>query len=212
MNLIIKRMTPELANDFFDFFDNRAFSDNSPYYPCYCNAFQMTKEQIEADFFGQAEANGGGPEGIRLAMRKSAEQMIAQNILQGYLAYDDNIAVGWCNANDKNNYVRVGGFNLDDISAVMDLSVGEGSSQKIKSIVCFEIAPQYRGQGIATALLKRVCSDAQTDGYDVVEVYPAVHDKYEPLDFTGPIHLYEKAGFITVSRQGKMLTMQKKLK
>lgn len=56
MNLMIKRMTPELAEDFFDFFDKRAFSDNSPYYPCDCNAFQMTKEQIEADFFGQIQS------------------------------------------------------------------------------------------------------------------------------------------------------------
>lgn len=83
---------------------------------------------------------------------------------------------------------------------------------KIKSIVCFEIAPAYRGKGIATALLKRVCDDAKKDGYDMVEAYPVVRDQFEPLDFTGPIHLYEKAGFVRVARQGQMVVMQKDLK
>ena len=38
--ITIKALTPELIEDYFDFFDNRAFSDGSPYYPCYCNAFK----------------------------------------------------------------------------------------------------------------------------------------------------------------------------
>ena len=31
---IIKRLTPDLMEDYFDFFDNGAFSDGSPFYPC----------------------------------------------------------------------------------------------------------------------------------------------------------------------------------
>lgn len=214
MNLIIKRMSPELAEDYFDFFDNRAFSDNSPYYPCYCNAFQMTEKQIRTEFFEQVEKNGGGVEGWRNSIRKSAERMVAENVIQGYLAYDNQIAIGWCNANDKKNYVRVGEFNLDDIPDETEnpVSILKDDAQKIKSIVCFEIAPSHRGKGIATALLNRVCSDAAADGYDKVEVYPVIRDTYEPLDFTGPIHLYEKAGFVRVAEQGKILIMQKDLK
>ena len=45
MNIEIKALTPELEEVYFDFFDNIAFSDGSPYYPCYCNAFNMSKEQ-----------------------------------------------------------------------------------------------------------------------------------------------------------------------
>ncbi len=214
MNLIIKRMSPELAEDYFDFFDNRAFSDDSPYYPCYCNAFQMTEKQIRTEFFEQVEKNGGGVEGWRISIRKSAERMVVENVIQGYLAYDNQIVIGWCNANDKKNYVRVGEFNLDDIPDETEnpVSILKDDAQKIKSIVCFEIAPSYRGKGIATALLNRVCSDAAADGYDKVEVYPAIRDTYEPLDFTGPIHLYEKAGFVRIAEQGKILIMQKDLK
>ena len=31
LNLTIKPLTPELADDYFDFFENRAFTDASPY-------------------------------------------------------------------------------------------------------------------------------------------------------------------------------------
>ena len=44
--ITIKALSPELENDYFDFFDNRAFSDGSPYYPCYCNAFNMSVGEI----------------------------------------------------------------------------------------------------------------------------------------------------------------------
>lgn len=73
--------------------------------------------------------------------------------------------------------------------------------------------PSYRGKGVATALLKQVCDDAAYDGYDKVEVYPVIHKKaYDEYDFTGPIRLYEKAGFVRVAQQGKKLVMQKTLK
>lgn len=211
MDLTVKRMSAELAADYFDFFDNRAFSDDSPFYPCYCNAFQMTEKQIHAEFFEQMEKNGGGKEGLRISIRKSAERMVAQNIIQGYLAYDNGVSVGWCNANDRANYVRVGEFNPARKSGYYIADEAEGS-EKIKSIVCFEIAPSHRGMGVASALLDRVCEDAKKDGYDKVEVYPVARQDYEPLDFTGPVHMYEKAGFVRVAQRGNMLIMQKDLR
>ncbi len=32
MEYVIKSLTPDLAEDYFDFFDNRAFSDGSPFH------------------------------------------------------------------------------------------------------------------------------------------------------------------------------------
>lgn len=201
-------MSSELADDYFDFFDNRAFSDNSPFYPCYCNAFQMTKVRLE-DVFKESEASGGGDENFRIALRNSAMRMVERNVIQGYLAFDGDVSIGWCNANDRKNYTRVGEFNLDNVPDEVEEMADSG---KIKSIVCFEIAPEYRGKEIATALLNRVCEDALKEGYDKVEVYPVARETYEKLDFTGPIHMYEKAGFVRVSQQGKDLIMQKNLK
>ena len=44
MEITIKKLTAELSADYFDFFDNRAFTDNSPY-RCYCQMYQLLKEQ-----------------------------------------------------------------------------------------------------------------------------------------------------------------------
>ena len=204
----IEPLTPERAGDYFDFFDNRAFSDNSPYYPCYCAAFNMTAEQIKTKFFDRAATAGGGTQALNDAMRETAMEMVARREIQGYLAYDGTLAVGWCNANDRSSYARVGEFDLDDVPGENDLPPTQG---KIKSVVCFEIASDYRGRGLAAALLDRVCRDAAASGYDAVEAYPIVRQERESFDFTGPLHLYEKAGFEPVERRGRMLVMRKAL-
>ena len=54
-DIIIKPLVPELIEDYFDFFDNRAFSDGSPYYPCYCNAFNLSLDQIKTDLYAKAK-------------------------------------------------------------------------------------------------------------------------------------------------------------
>lgn len=208
MDLRIEPLTPERAGDYFDFFDNRAFSDGSPYYPCYCAAFNMTAERIRTEFFDRAAAAGGGALALNAAMRRTAVGMVARGEIQGYLAYDGALAVGWCNANDRSTYARVGEFDLEDVPGENDLTPAEG---RIKSVVCFEIAPDYRGRGIAAALMDRVCRDAAADGWDAVEAYPILRQEREALDFTGPLHLYEKAGFRPVERRGRMLVMRKDL-
>ena len=100
----IRRLTPDLLEDYLDFFDHRAFSDGSPFYPCYCSAFNMSRERIQDEFFRQAEINGGGNDGWKKALRDSAVRMVTNSEIQGYLAYDRGLAVGWCNANDRLNY------------------------------------------------------------------------------------------------------------
>ena len=81
--IMIKLLTPDLIEDYFDFFDNRAFSDGSPYYPCYCNAFNLSLEQLKRDVFDKASDYGDGKEGSRLALRASAWQMVQDGMIQG---------------------------------------------------------------------------------------------------------------------------------
>ena len=83
---------------------------------------------------------------------------------------------------------------------------------EIKSVVCFEISPEYRGKGIATLLLNRICNDAELDGYKYVEAYPMISEGVQGLAFTGPKRLYEKAGFDIVEQRENLLVMRKKIK
>ena len=71
MEIEIRALTPALEDEYFDFFDNRAFSDGSPYYPCYCNAFNMSAAAI-GELREQAKRYGGGTEGWKTALRESA--------------------------------------------------------------------------------------------------------------------------------------------
>jgi GNAT superfamily N-acetyltransferase len=195
MNLTIRPLTPDLAADYFDFFENRAFTDDSPY-RCYCQVYQMSKEQYKATY--------DKVEGAELARisREVAEQQIASGILRGYLAYADGVSIGWCNANDKANFPK-------------EAPVGESFyapvEKREKAVVCFEIAPEFRGKGVATALLNRVVADAKTEGYIAVEGFPVVRDERYEWDCTGPMRLYEKVGFIEVARQADRIVMRKAL-
>ena len=143
MHLFVR--IPREKKDYFDFFDNRAFADGSPYYPCYCNAFNMSAGEFDLDHLP------------------------------------------------------------DDSSYSHSLLSGQ-----VLSVVCFEISPNHRGRGIATILLKQICSDAAQNGYQYVEAYPEVGGQTS-LAFTGPVRLYEKNGFSEFKNDGKTIIMRKHL-
>ncbi len=196
MKLEIKPLMPELAADYFDFFENRAFTDDSPY-RCYCQMYQMTKEQASAAFDNVDEADMG------LAARRVAERQIETGILRGYLAYDDGLSIGWCNANDKASYPE---------ESCVGTHFYAPTEKREKAVVCFEISPEYRGKGVATALLQRVIDDAKAEGYLAVEGFPIARDERYEWDWSGPVRLYQKAGFSKVSERDGHLVMRRELK
>ena len=197
MNITIKPLTPELADNYFDFFENRAFTDDSPY-RCYCQVFQMNKEQFQAALVDPEMQKNPG-----LASRKIAEQQIEDGVLRGYLAYVDGKSIGWCNANDRGNYPAEPYY--DEVLFHAPVEMNE------KAVVCFEISPEYRGKGVATALLAQVIVDAKTDGYIAVVGFPVMRDKRYEWDYAGPVRLYERAGFSKVSDKDGKAIMRKEL-
>jgi GNAT superfamily N-acetyltransferase len=195
MNLTIKALAPQLAGDYFDFFENRAFADDSPY-RCYCQTYQMTNDEQRA-VFDSADAADLGK-----VSRKIAERQIASGVLRGYLAYADGKAIGWCNANDRANYPMdsCGGPHIHSDTPNREIAV-----------VCFEIAPDFRKRGVATALLNRVISDARINRYSAVVSFPVVREERYEWDFTGPVRMYEKAGFAIRERRDGFVVMRLEL-
>lgn len=196
MNIAIKPLTPELSTDYFDFFENRAFTDDSPY-RCYCQMYQMSKEQVKA-IFDKIDGSDFGS-----ISRKEAERQINSGILQGYLAFVDGVSIGWCNANDKVN------FPIESCTGERFYAPAE---KREKAVVCFEIAPEFRGKGVATALLRQVITDAKAEGYIAVEGFPVVRSERYEWDCTGPVQLFEKVGFVKVAVQDGHMVMRKELK
>lgn len=193
-DIIIKPLTSELNKDYLDFFDNRAFTDGNPNGPCYCTSPNQDEETIK-QMVSEFPANG-----VKETVRKYAVNMLNENQIQGYLAFDGEFAIGWCNAADMESYV---GF-VPDFART-------NTCGKTISIVCFEIAPEYRGMGIASAFIDRVCDDAKEKGYDAVEGYAKIYEERNNYDYQGPVRLYEKAGFSEVARQDGQIIMRKVL-
>jgi GNAT superfamily N-acetyltransferase len=198
MIITIKPLTPELSADYFDFFESRAFTDDSPY-RCYCQVYQMTKEQYQAAYDNAMESDPGR------ASREVAERQIADGVLRGYLAYVDGKSIGWCNANDRANYPAEPTYDVPFYAPV---------KKREKAVICFEIAPEYREEGVATALLNRVIADAKAEGYLAVVSFPIVRSERYEWDNAGPIRLYEKAGFVKAAEaeQNERVTMRKELR
>lgn len=193
--MIIRPLSPEHKSDYLDFFDNRAFTDGNPNGPCYCTSPNQDETAIK-QMVSEFQTNG-----VKETIRKYAVRMLDENKIHGYLAFDGKTSVGWCNAADMESYA---GF-VPEFARV-------NTCGKTISIVCFEIAPGYRGRGIASALIDRVCDDARRKGYAAVEGYPRIYEGRDDYDFQGPVRLFQKAGFQEAARQDGQIIMRKVLK
>ena len=197
MNIVIKPLSPELTADYLDFFDNRAFSDDNPNGPCYCNAPVMDTAEIQ-----QMVSEFG--DDVKGALRRYAVKQLAENRIFGYLAFDGGVPIGWCNAGNMDDYA------VNNFQFIPD-HARKNACGKTMSVVCFAMSPEYREKGVATALLDRVISDARGGGYAAAEGYAKVQKVRVYYDFKGPIRLYEKAGFTEAAKVGDTVVMRKML-
>ena len=195
MNIEIKKLTPELAEDYVLFFDETPHNINGNENKCYCVTWRSDDSYIadERHWFDTCEER-----------RENALRFVKNGDIQGYLAYCDGKIVGWCNANSNCNkcidYLRLF-YPIDEYR----------ENVKIKSIFCFVIAPEMQRKGIATKLVERVCRDAAEDGFDFVEAYVNREFSDPVSEFTGLQAMYEKCCFSIYAEQNGKIVMRKAL-
>jgi GNAT superfamily N-acetyltransferase len=197
VNIEIRQLTPDLADDYVRFFDRTPHADNKEEHRCYC-VWWCNDDYEGKDFTSSLEVR-----------RNYAVQYVRGGNIQGYLAYCEDEVVGWCNANTKADCLKcycwrrfMGSVPTEDTTQGI----------KVKSIFCFAIAPEMRRKGITKQFLERVCQDAAQDGFDFVEVYPNKNYIDEAEDFMGPAELYIKSGFSVYHETEQKLVMRKRLK
>ena len=196
MNIEIRKLTPNLAEDYAIFFDITPHDNNVDAHKCYCVCW--CNDDYEGKDFSSREKR-----------RSAAIQYVKGSNIQGYLAYYNNEIIGWCNANTKSDCLKCCSWRRQ----MGDVPTEEESPDiKVKSVFCFTISPDMKRKGIATQLLERVCKDAADDGFDFVEAYTDKEPVDENINFSGLINLYKKCGFTLHYETKDKLIMRKPLK
>jgi GNAT superfamily N-acetyltransferase len=199
MNIEIRKLTPDLVEDYVTFFDTTPHNEKHKM-KCYC--VYWCNEDSEDKHFASKNAR-----------RDYAIACVKGNKIQGYLAYCEDKVVGWCNANTKSDCLKCMGWRGMNGPRKGFLPTEEATPEiRIKSVFCFTIAPEMRRQGIASQLLARVCRDAAEDGFDFVEAYPDKEVTSKSEDFVGYADMYEKMGFTVYHETTKKLVMRKPIK
>ncbi|MDR1692287.1 MAG: hypothetical protein LBR72_02925 [Oscillospiraceae bacterium] len=90
MKINIRKLTPELAEDYARFFDVTPHDDGTvkDALPCYCVTWRD-------DHSYQDDPRHWFPS--REERRAKAVQYVKEGSLQGYLAYSEGEIIGWCN-------------------------------------------------------------------------------------------------------------------
>lgn len=114
-------------------------------------------------------------------------ELCARGEYDGYLAYVDALAVGWCQVGPRDRLKKlVAQFGLEP-------------DPDAWAITCFQVDPDRRGQGVAGALLAQVLMDLPSRGARRLEAFPkrGVGCEAGAL-WNGPEAMYLRAGFQVV--------------
>ena len=188
MTLDIRELAPALLDDYLAFFDRDAFADFPWWSACYCR-FWDDRVDIEGDSSARHRDD----------YRALVTELIRDGRQQGLLAYNDGKVVGWCNAKARLAYAmprRIEKAPADDAA-------------RVGSVVCFIVAQDFRGKGLASAMLDAACEKFRREGLAIAEAYPTTAPPSGPYadqipwsahNHTGPLEMYRKAGF-TVHQQ-----------
>jgi GNAT superfamily N-acetyltransferase len=175
----VRELKPNLLSDYLSFFD-RSFADFPDWADCYCGFY----DTLGTDWDASANA---GPE-----HRTARSALISAGKAQGLLAYIDSKPVGWCNAQPRTNFANMRSYRV----ALTD------PGEPVGSIMCFVVAPEYRGKGVCTALLRAACDKFRRDGLKIAEGYPTTNSQkrfgnipWAEASYKGPLSVYLKNGF-----------------
>ena len=141
---------------------------------------------------GRPERPHSGPEAAQAA-RRELKALTDEVGRPGLIGYRDGVPVGWVSLGPREDFAKL------RRSPVMK-PVGE---QPVWSIVCFVVPREYRGQGVAKAMLDGAVACAAKQGVRLLETYPV--DTAQPSTgdsiWFGTKSMVDAAGFEEVARR-----------
>ncbi len=184
MSYSIKPLSPALATTFTDYLSNLDFGHEPHWATCFCRYYHSN---CSAD---QWQIRTGEHN------RLEAVDQIQAGKMKGYLAFDGDKCIGWCNANDASQYIRL----EQDIKHIMD-------GKKVGCVICFVIHPDYRKQGVARLLLKKAVEDFRQGGFDAVLALPVGRMDNPEKHYRGTLNMYKELGFVEIEKHDPVSVM-----
>lgn len=179
MKLTVAPLTPERWSDLESIFSGKGCSFARA---CWCMEcrYDTTRPDLGK---GTARAKAN-----RFAMK----DLVNDGRIPGLIGYCGKTPVGWISIAPREEYGR-----LKRSSAMKSVD-----DKPVWSVVCFVVPSEYRGQGVAQALLEAAVTYAKRHGAELVEGYPI--DKptrsNDGFMWVGAKSMYDEAGFEEVAR------------
>jgi len=116
--------------------------------------------------------------------RKMREQIFDSGIYDGYILYDGDKPIGWCQCCPR------------DLLFKLKIEYKLETDPDIYAITCFVIAPSYREIGLGHKFVELILSDLKELGVKYVQAFPRRGENLAVDDlWTGPEQFYKKAEF-----------------
>ncbi len=184
MNYTVKPISLELAETFVRYLGELDFNHSPHWSTCFC-MYYYTNCPSEEWISRTGEEN-----------QAAAINKIKNGTMKGYLAFDGDKCIGWCNANDVSEFLRIN----NDLKHIVN-------DKKVGCVICFVIHPEYRGQGVARLLLKRAVDDFKKDSFDAVISVPFDNADSPQKQYRGTKNMYLELGFEEVEKDGATSVM-----
>jgi ribosomal protein S18 acetylase RimI-like enzyme len=161
----LERLTTDSLHDFLDYFDHRAFLRDEDWAGCYCQAYLYPPSTPAEEIFGPGKA------------RQAACDRVAEGKMDGYLAYSEQRVVGWCAAGQGKLFGSL-----------------PEAEDSLARIVCFNVDPDLRQQGLASTMLDLVLQDLEAREFTAVEAAPLATETSD-RSFQGTVSMFSSRGF-----------------
>jgi GNAT superfamily N-acetyltransferase len=178
MKLTFKRLSPETWDAFAELFGEKGACAG-----CWCMFWRIPRKQFDSN---KSAGN-----------KKLMKALVTKGAMPGIIAFDGKTAVGWCAFAPRSEYTRLANSRI----------LKPIDETEVWSVSCFFIDPNYRGEGVATALLKASVKEAKKMGARVLEGYPVEPKggkRYPPaFAWHGVPAIFRSAGFTEAARRSE---------
>lgn len=179
--LVVHPLTPERWPDLEALFNARGCSVARG---CWCMYYRLSGAQNQATAAPSRAARS----------KRQLRELVDAGRPPGLIGYRAGVPVGWVSLGPREDYAKLA---RSPVMKPVD-------DQPVWSVVCFVVPSEFRGQGVAQALLEGAVAYARKHGARLIEAYPVDRPGRSPDDSSmwfGAKSMYDKLGFAEVARR-----------